>query len=81
LDSIGNPLKRGGSQMRLGHAPPRDLALLATAVLMMLGGALVLVGGWIAAAIATPVITIGIALVVIARWDIHRQQAAQIRGA
>jgi hypothetical protein len=40
--------------MKLGETPPRDLALLAVAVLLMVGGAVTLVGGWIAAGIAVP---------------------------
>lgn len=59
--------------MKLGEMPPRDLALLAVAVALMLGGAVTLVGGWIAAAIAIPVIAVGIALVAIERADVHRQ--------
>ena len=39
-----------------------------------------LVGGWIAAGIAIPVITVGIALVVIERGDVHRQHAKGIPG-
>jgi ABC-type xylose transport system permease subunit len=61
--------------MKLGATPPRDLALLAVAVVLMLGGAVTLVGGWIAAAIAIPAIAVGMALVVIERGDVHRQQS------
>jgi len=61
--------------MTLGVTPPRDLALLGVAVVLMLGGAVTLVGGWLAAAVAIPVITLGIALVVIERVDVHRQHA------
>jgi hypothetical protein len=64
--------------MKLGETPPRDLALLAVAVVLMLGGAVTLVGGWIAAGIAIPLITVGIALVVIERADIRRQHAKRI---
>jgi hypothetical protein len=66
--------------MKLVETPPRDLALLAVAVVLMLGGAVTLVGGWIAAAIAIPVISVGIALVVIEHGDVHRQQAKHIPG-
>jgi hypothetical protein len=51
--------------------PTRDLALLVVTVVLMLGGAVTLVGGWIAAGIAIPVITVGIALVVIERGDVR----------
>jgi hypothetical protein len=61
--------------MKLRDTPARDLALLAVAVVLMLGGAVTLVGGWIAAGIAIPVITVGIALVVIERGDVHRRHA------
>ena len=61
--------------MTLGVPPPRDLALLGVAVVLMLGGAVTLVGGWLAAAVAIPVITLGIELVVIERVDVHRQHA------
>jgi len=65
--------------MRLRTTPPRDMAVLAIAVVLMLGGAVMLVGGWIAAAIAIPLITVGIALVVIARLDIqHHHHGAQL---
>jgi ABC-type xylose transport system permease subunit len=64
--------------MKPGETPPKDLALLAVAVVLMLGGAVTLVGGWIAAAIAIPVIAVGIALVVIERGAVHRQQARHI---
>jgi len=66
--------------MKLRETPPRDLGLLAAAVILMLGGAVTLVGGWIAAAIAIPLITVGIALVVIGQRDAHRQHAKHIAG-
>jgi hypothetical protein len=61
--------------MKLNETPPRDVALLAIAVVLLLGGAVTLVGGWMAAGIAIPLIAIGIALVVIAQRDVHRQHA------
>lgn len=66
--------------MRLRRTPPRDLALLGVAVVLMLGGAMTLVPGWLAAGIAIPVIAIGIALVVIEQADIRRRQAKHIPG-
>jgi len=66
--------------MKLGETPPRDFALLTVAIVLMVGGAVTLVGGWIAAAIAVPLITVGIALVVIAQGDVHRQHAKHIPG-
>ena len=66
--------------MKLAGTPPRDLALLAVAVVLMLGGAVTLVGGWIAADIAIPVIVVGTALVVIERGGVHRQHAKHLSG-
>lgn len=66
--------------MKLGKTPPRDLALLAIAVVLMLVGAVTLVPGWIAAGIAIPVIAIGIALVVIEQADVRHRQARHIPG-
>ncbi len=74
-------LRKEVNKMKLQKTPPRDLALLAVAVVLMLGGAVTLVGGWIAAGIAIPLIAIGIALVVIERGDVDRQQAKHIPGA
>jgi hypothetical protein len=54
---------------------------LALAIVLMLGGAVTLVGGWIAAGVAIPLITIGIALVGIERADIHRKHAKRIPAA
>ena len=68
-------------EMKLVETPLRDLALLAVAVIFMLGGAVTLVGGWIGAALAIPVIAVGIALVVIERGDVHRQQAKHVPGS
>jgi len=53
---------------------------LAAAVVLMLGGAVTLVGGWVAAGIAIPVIAIGIALVVIEQGDVHRRSNRHIPG-
>jgi hypothetical protein len=61
--------------MRPGETPPKDLVVLVVAVVLMLGGAVTLVGGWVAAGIAIPAITVGIALVAIERADVHRQRA------
>lgn len=46
----------------------------------MLAGAVTLAGGWIAAGIAIPMIAVGIALVVLAQGDVHRQHAKNIPG-
>jgi hypothetical protein len=51
---------------------------LAVAVILMLGGAATLVGGSIAPGIAIPLITIGIALVVIARGDVRHQHVKHV---
>jgi hypothetical protein len=64
--------------MKLAEMPRRDLALLAVAVVLMLVGAVTLVGGWIAAAIAIPLIAVGIALVVIAGRDVQHRHAGHV---
>lgn len=66
--------------MMFGETPRRDLMLLAVAVMLMLGGAVTLVGGWIAASLAIPLITVGIALVAVEQGDVHRQQAKHVPG-
>ena len=66
--------------MRLRETPLRELSLAALAVVLMLGGAVALVSGRIAAGIAIPAITIGIALVAIERADVRRQDAKHIPG-
>jgi hypothetical protein len=64
--------------MKPRKTPLRDLVLLAVAVVLMLGGAVTLVGGWMATGVAIPIIAIGIALVVMERRDVDRRQAKQI---
>jgi hypothetical protein len=66
--------------MKLRQTPARDLALLAVAVVLMLGGAVTLVAGWMAPGVAIPLIAIGIALVLIARQDVDRQHEKRIPG-
>jgi hypothetical protein len=73
-------MRKGVGEMKLAETPPKDLALLAVAVVLMLGGAVTLVGGWLAASIAIPVITVGIALVAIERADVRRQHGKHIPG-
>jgi hypothetical protein len=58
---------RSVTTMRVEGGDYMELALLAVAVVLMLGGAVMLVGGWIASGIAIPVIAVGIALVAIER--------------
>jgi hypothetical protein len=66
--------------MKLGETLPRDLGLLTVAVVLMLGGAVTLVGGWIHAAVAIPAIAVGIALVVIEQRNVRRQHAKHLPG-
>ena len=66
--------------MKLGETPPRDLALLAAAVVLMVCAAVTLIGGWLGAGIAIPAITVGIALVAIERTDVRRQEAKRLPG-
>ena len=51
--------------MEFGEMPPRDLALLALAVLLVLGGVVALVAGWIAESTAIPLITVGFLVVLV----------------
>ena len=66
--------------MKMGQARLSDLALSAVAVVLMLGGAVTMVGGWIAAGIAIPLIAVGIALVAIDRAGVRRRHSREIRG-
>lgn len=47
--------------------------MVAVALVLMIGGAVTLVGGWVAAAVAIPAIALGIALVVIEQGDVRRR--------
>jgi hypothetical protein len=67
--------------MKRRKTPTRDLILLAVAVVLMLGGAVTLVAGWMAAGVAIPLIAIGIAIVVMERRDVDRRQTKQIPDA
>jgi ABC-type xylose transport system permease subunit len=78
---LGIGRAKGVTETKVGDTRPRDLVLLAIAVVLMVGGAVTLVGGWIAAGIAIPAITVGIALVVIERGDVHRFPAEHSPGA
>jgi low temperature requirement protein LtrA len=53
-------------------------ALVAIAVVLMLGGAVTLVGGWLPAGIAILLIAIGIALVLIAQRDVRHKHAEHV---
>jgi hypothetical protein len=66
--------------MKFGETSPGDLALLAVAVVLMLGGAVALVAGWITAGIAIPLITVGVALVVIGPDNVHRHHGNRSPG-
>ena len=66
--------------MKLGQMRRRDVALLVVAVVLMLGAAVTLVGGWVAAAIAIPAIAVGVAIVVIELGKVQRQNAEHIHG-
>jgi hypothetical protein len=51
----------------------RDRALLFVAVVLMIGGVLLLLADLASGAVTIPLMTVGIALVVIAEIDAHRQ--------
>jgi hypothetical protein len=65
-----SPLRATGDDR---HMRPKDLVLLAIAVILMLGGAVTLVAGWVAAGIAIPLIAVGIAIVAMERGRGSRQ--------
>ena len=67
--------------MKLGKRPSKHTALLTVAVVLMLGGAIVLVAGWVPAGIAVAAIAVGIALVVIEQGDARRRRAGPVRHA
>jgi hypothetical protein len=54
-------------------APHLDRLVLATAVVLMLAGAVTLVAAWVSAGIAIPAIAVGIALVAIIQLTTHRR--------
>jgi hypothetical protein len=64
--------------MKHRDTPPRDLALLTVAVVLMLGGAVTLIADWLSTGIAIPLVAIGLALVVIARRDSQHQHAEHV---
>jgi hypothetical protein len=54
-------------------ASTRDRVLLAVAVVLMLGGVVLLLADAASGAVTIPLMTVGIALVVIAETDAHRK--------
>lgn len=54
--------------------PNRDRALLGVAVLLMLGGVALLLADVASGAVTIPLMTVGIALVVIAQRDIRNRR-------
>jgi hypothetical protein len=57
----------------MGRTPVADRVLLGVAVLLMLGGAALLIADVVSSGVTIPLITVGIALVVIAQMDIRRR--------
>jgi hypothetical protein len=58
----------------------RDRVLLAIAVVLMLGGVVLLLAGVASGGITIPLMTVGIALVVIAEMDAHRLGGGAPKG-
>lgn len=56
------------------HTPRTDVALLAVAVLLMLGGAAMLIADVVSAGITIPLIAIGTALMVVVVQNKRRRQ-------
>jgi hypothetical protein len=54
-------------------ASTRDRVLLAVAIVLMVGGVVLLLADAASGAVTIPLMTIGIALVVVAEMDAHRQ--------
>ena len=59
-------------------ASTRDRALLAVAVVFMVGGGVLVLADLASGAVTIPLMTIGIALVVIAEMDAHRRRGGSI---
>jgi hypothetical protein len=55
------------------HMPPTEFLLLVVAVVLMLGGAALMLADLLSAGIATPLIAVGIALSVVAQTRRRRQ--------
>jgi len=58
-------------------ASTRDRALLAVAVVLMIGGVVLLLADLASGAVTIPLMTVGIALVVIAEMDVHSQHGGR----
>jgi hypothetical protein len=61
-------------------ASTRDRALLAVAVVLMIGGVVLLLADVAGGGVTIPLMTVGIALVVIAEMDARRQHGGSPRG-
>ena len=55
------------------HMPPTEFLLLVVAVVLMLGGAVLMLAGLVSPGIAIPLIAVGIALTVVAQSRRRRQ--------
>jgi multisubunit Na+/H+ antiporter MnhB subunit len=55
------------------HMPPTEFLLLVVAVVLMLGGAALMLAGLVSPGIAIPLIAVGIALTVVAQSRRRRQ--------
>jgi hypothetical protein len=64
----------------MGRTPVADRVLLGIAVVLMLGGAALLIADVVTSGVTIPLVTVGIALVVMAQVDIHRRGSHTTRG-
>ena len=81
MRGMSAPCFRGGvGRCSMGRTPVADRVLLGLAVLLMLGGAALLIADVVSSGVTIPLITVGIALVVIAQMDIRRRGSHTARG-
>ena len=71
-------ISRSGSPNGSTVASTRDRALLAAAVVLMVGGVVLLLADVASGAVTIPLMTVGIALVVIAEIDAHHRRGGGI---
>jgi hypothetical protein len=70
-------LESGGRRCSLMKvASTRDRTLLAVAIVLMVGGVVLLLAGVASGGVTIPLMTVGIALVVIAEMDARRRHGA-----
>ena len=56
------------------------LALLTLSIVVLVGAAVTLIGGWLNASIAAPLIMVGVALLLLGSDDVHDEHSRHARG-